>query len=198
MRGLEGEVTQSREGRGREESAVEALEEDLEAARAAVARSTGGEEALRAQLAAARAQEAQTRARLEELERRAQTLTAGELREAPLGDAGQERLQRECERPGIVTRDPAVLALFRDLEKAARSSLPILIAGEPGTGKELFARAAHRLSPRADGPFVAVNIAAIPAELFESEMFGHVRGIYTGAVADRYGRLDQASRGAIL
>jgi len=198
IRDLEGEVTQIREGLVRQESAVEALEEDLEAARAAVARSTGGEEALRAQLAAARAREAQTRARLEELERRAKTLTAGELREAPLGDAGQERLQRECERLGIVTRDPAVLALFRDLEKAARSSLPILIAGEPGTGKELFARAAHRLSPRADGPFVAVNMGAIPAELFESEMFGHVRGSFTGAVADRKGLFEQANRGTIF
>src|SRR5207245_7089451 len=118
-RDLEGGVTQIREGLVRQESAVEALEEDLEAARAAVSRSTGGEEALRAQLAAARAQEAQTRARLEELERRAKTLTAGELREAPLGDAGQERLQRECERLGIGTRDPAMLALFRGLHKAA-------------------------------------------------------------------------------
>jgi len=198
IRDLEGEVTQIREGLVRQESAVEALEEDLEAARAAVARSTGGEEALRAQLAAARAQEEQTRARLDELERRAKTLTAGELREAPLGDAEQERLQRECERLGIVTRDPAMLAQFRDLEKAARSSLPILIAGEPGTGKELFARAAHRLSPRADGPFVAVNMGAIPAELFESEMFGHVRGSFTGAVADRKGLFEQASRGTIF
>jgi len=100
-------------------------------------------------------------------------LTAGELREAAARDAGQNVLQRECERLGIVTRDPAMLALFRDLEKAARSSLPILIAGEPGTGKELFARAAHRLSPRADGRSFAVNMGAIPAELFESEMFGH-------------------------
>ena len=198
IRDLEGEVAQIREGLVRQESAVEALEEDLEAARAAVARSTGGEETLRAQLAAARAQEAQTRARLEELERRAKTLTAGEVREAPLGDAEQARLQRECEQLGIVTRDPAMLALFRDLEKAARSSLPILIAGEPGTGKELFARAAHRLSPRADGPFVAVNMGAIPVELFESEMFGHVRGSFTGAIADRKGLFEQANRGTIF
>jgi len=195
---LEGEVAGIREGLVRQESVVEALEEDLEAARAAVARSTGGEEALRAQLAAARAQEEQTRARLVELERQARALVAGETREAPPGDAEQERLRRECERLGIVTHDPAMLALFRDLEKAARSSLPILIAGEPGTGKELFARAAHRLSPRADGPFVAVNTGAIPAELFESEMFGHVRGSFTGAVADRKGYFEQANRGTIF
>jgi DNA-binding NtrC family response regulator/CHASE2 domain-containing sensor protein len=198
VRHLEGEVAAIREGLVRQESVVEALEEDLEAARAAVARSTGGEEALRAQLAAARAQEEQTRGRLEELERRARSWTTGEVREAPLGDAELERLQRESEGLGIVTRDPGMLALFRDLEKAARSALPILLAGEPGTGKELFARAAHRLSPRADGPFVAVNMGAIPAELFESEMFGHVRGSFTGAVADRKGRFEQANRGTIF
>jgi len=198
VRHLEGEVAAIREGLVRQESVVEALEEDLEAARAAVARSAGGEEALRTQLAAARAQEEQTRARLEELERRARSWTAEQAREAPLGDAEQERLQQECEQLGIVTRDPAMLTLFRDLEKAARSTLPILIAGEPGTGKELFARAAHRLSPRADGPFVAVNMGAIPAELFESEMFGHVRGSFTGAVADRKGLFEQANRGTIF
>jgi DNA-binding NtrC family response regulator len=198
VRHLEGEVATIREGLVRQESAVEALEEDLEAARAAVARSAGGEESLRAQLVAARAQEERTRARLEELEHRVRTASATDVREAPLGDAELERLQRECERLGIVTRDPAMLALFRDLEKAARSGLPILLAGEPGTGKELFARAAHRLSARADGPFVAVNMGAIPAELFESEMFGHVRGSFTGAVADRKGLFEQANRGTIF
>ncbi len=197
VRHLESEVTSIREGLVRQESAVEALEEDLEAARAAVARSTGGEEALRAQLAAARAQEERTRARLDELEHRVRAASA-EVRQAPLGDAELERLQRDSERLGIVTRDPAMLALFRDLEKAARSVLPILIAGEPGTGKELFARAAHRLSARAEGPFVAVNMSAIPAELFESEMFGHVRGSFTGAVADRKGLFEQANRGTIF
>ena len=194
IRHLEGEVAAIREALVHQESSVEGLEEDLEAARAAVARSSGGEEALRAQLAAARAQEEQTRARLERLEHQSRALGVAE----PLGDAEQERLRRECERVGIVTRDPALLAVFRDLEKAARSSLPILVTGEPGTGKELFARGAHRLSPRAGGPFVAVNMAAIPAELFESEMFGHVRGSFTGAVSDRKGLFEQASRGTIF
>jgi DNA-binding NtrC family response regulator len=198
VRHLEGEVTAIREGLVRQESAVEALEEDLEAARAAAARSSGGEAALRAQLAAARAQEERTRARLEELEQRARAASAADAGDAPLGDAELERLQREAERLGIVTRDPAMLALFRDLEKAARSALPILLAGEPGTGKELFARAAHRLSARAEAPFVAVNMGAIPAELFESEMFGHVRGSFTGAVADRKGLFEQANRGTIF
>ena len=198
VRHLEDEVTAIREGLVRQESAVEALEEDLEAARAAVARSTGGEESLRAQLAAARAQEERARARLEELEHRVRSVGSADVREVPLGDAELERLRGEAERLGIVTRDPAMLTLFRDLEKAARSALPILIAGEPGTGKELFARAAHRLSARAEGPFVAVNMGAIPAELFESEMFGHVRGSFTGAVADRKGMFEQANRGTIF
>jgi len=196
VRHLEGEVATIREALVRQESSVEGLEEDLEAARAAIARSTGGEEALRAQLAAARAQEEHTRAQLERLERASRTLDAS--RQAPLGDAEQERLRHECERMGIVTRDRALLAVFQDLEKAARSSLPILVIGEPGTGKELFARAAHRLSLHADGPFVAVNMAAIPAELFESEMFGHLRGSFSGAVGDRKGFFEQANRGTIF
>src|SRR3989441_1713727 len=196
VRHLEGEVAAIREALVRQESSVEGLEEDLEAARAAIARSTGGEEALRAQLAAARAQEEHTRTQLERLERESRTLDPS--RQAPLGDAEQERLRHQCERMGIVTRDRALLAVFQDLEKAARSSLPILITGEPGTGKELFSRAAHRLSLRVDGPFVAVNMAAIPAELFESEMFGHLRGSFTGAVGDRKGFFEQANRGTIF
>src|SRR5437867_1362621 len=193
---LEGEIAAIRQALVSQESSVESLEEDLDAARAAAARSTGAEEALRAQLATARAQEEQTRARLERLERESRTL--GDGRVAPLDNAELERLRSECERMGIVTRDGVVLAVFRDLEKAARSTLPILIAGEPGTGKELFARAAHRLSPRADGPFVAVSMAAISPELFESELFGHVRGSFTGAIADRKGLFEQASQGTIF
>jgi DNA-binding NtrC family response regulator len=193
LRRLEGEVRTIREALMRQESTVETLEEDLEAARAAVERSTGAErelvraaEALRAQLAEARAQEDLTRRRLDAL---AQESRAVEQTVAP---------DEACARVGIVTRDPAVLGLFRDLQKAARSSLPIVITGEPGTGKELFARAAHRLSARAAQPFVAVNMAAIPPELFESELFGHVRGSFTGAVADRKGWLEQADRGTIF
>jgi DNA-binding NtrC family response regulator len=197
VRYLEREVAVMREALVRHESSVEGLEEDLEAAREAVARSTGVEEALRGQLSTARAQEEQTRARLERLEKESRTLGVAATHPTP-PDAEQERLQRECEQVGIVTRDPALLAVFRDLEKAARSLLPILVTGEPGTGKELFARAAHRLSPRADGPFVAVNMAAVPAELFESELFGHVRGSFTGAVADRKGYFEQANRGTIF
>jgi DNA-binding NtrC family response regulator/CHASE2 domain-containing sensor protein len=202
LRSLEGEVGGIREALVRQESTVEALEEDLEAARASVARSSGAErellqaaEALRRQLADARAQEEQTRARLGALERE---LRAADRGAGALPDAELEPLRRHAAELGIVTRDPGLLALFRDLQKAARSSLSILLAGEPGTGKELFARAAHRLSPRAGGPFVAVNMAAIAPELFESELFGHVRGSFTGAVGERRGYFEQADGGTIF
>jgi DNA-binding NtrC family response regulator/CHASE2 domain-containing sensor protein len=193
LHGLEGEVRAIREALARHESTVETLEEDLDAARAAVERSAGAErelvraaEALRAQLDEAREREAETRRRLDALAGESRTMS-----DPATADEASARL-------GIVTRDPAMRALVRDLEKAARSSLPILIEGEPGTGKELFARAAHRLSGRAEQPFVAVNMAAIPAELFESELFGHVRGSFTGAVSDRRGWFDQADRGTIF
>ena len=191
LRHLEGEVAGIREVLIRRESTVEALEEDLEAARDRL----GAAEALRRELTEAQAQEQQTRARLETLERE---LRAADRREGALDDAEQERLRRQCADLGIVTREPAMLALFRDLARAARSSLPVLVSGPPGTGKELFARAAHRLSPRAAGPFVAVNTAAVPPELFESELLGHVKGSFTGAVADRKGYFEQADRGTIF
>jgi DNA-binding NtrC family response regulator len=205
MQRLEEENARVRETLVRQESAVESLEEDLEAARAAVARSSGAErdlgrasEAMGEQLAAARRQEEATRQRLETLERELSALRPAEPRTEALGDAGQETLRRASEAAGIITRDPALLGVFDDLRRAAKSSLPILITGEPGTGKELFARAAHRLSLRAAQPFVAVNMAAIPSELFESELFGHVKGAFTGAVTDRRGFFEQADRGTIF
>ncbi|HEV8585120.1 MAG TPA: sigma 54-interacting transcriptional regulator [Methylomirabilota bacterium] len=205
IRRLEDENARARETLVRHESAVESLEDDLEAARAAVARSTGAErdlgraaDALREQLAEARRQEEATRRRLDGLERELAGLRPADAGPGALDDAGQEALRRACAEAGIVTRDPAVLRVFADLGRAAQSSLPILLAGEPGTGKELFARAAHRLSPRVAQPFVAVNMAAIPPDLFESELFGHVKGAFTGAVADRRGYFEQADRGTIF
>jgi transcriptional regulator with PAS, ATPase and Fis domain len=170
---------------------VEALEEDLEAARDRLQAA----DALEARLAEAQAQEEQTRARLQALEHE---LRPSDRAPAALGDTAQEVLGRQAAELGILSREPVMLARFRDLMRAARASLPIVLAGEPGTGKELFARAAHRLSARAGGPFVAVNMAAISPELFESELFGHVKGSFTGAVADRKGYFEQADHGTIF
>jgi two-component system nitrogen regulation response regulator NtrX len=93
---------------------------------------------------------------------------------------------------------PRMQRLKAELATAARSESRILILGENGTGKELVARQIHRLSGRSQGPFVEVNCAAIPEDLIESELFGHVRGAFTGAVGDRPGRFEQADSGTLF
>jgi transcriptional regulator with PAS, ATPase and Fis domain len=108
-----------------------------------------------------------------------------------------QELIQECEAFQIVTRDQAVLRLFHNLKKAAATQVPILLLGETGTGKEVFAKAAHALSPRRHGPFISVNMAAIRAELFEGELFGHVKGAFTGAVG-RTGFLESAHGGTLF
>jgi len=110
---------------------------------------------------------------------------------------GHQELIQECEAFKIVTRDQAVLGLFQNLKKAAATQVPILILGETGTGKEVFAKAAHALSPRRQGPFISVNMAAIRSELFEGELFGHVKGAFTGAVG-RTGFLESAHGGTLF
>lgn len=98
----------------------------------------------------------------------------------------------------IVYRGPAMAALIRRAEKAARRSVPVLIEGESGTGKELLARAIHRASPRADRPFLVVNCGAIPENLVESTLFGHVRGAFTGAARDHAGLFREADKGSLF
>ncbi len=99
---------------------------------------------------------------------------------------------------GMVARSPAMQRIFRLVELLRENDSTVLVTGESGTGKELVARALHDTSHRRSGPFVAVNCAAIPPELLESELFGHVRGAFTGAVKDRAGRFELADGGTLF
>ncbi len=100
--------------------------------------------------------------------------------------------------PEILGQAPAMQELFRAIGRLAQSHATVLITGESGTGKELVARALHRHSPRRSGPFIAINTAAIPRDLLESELFGHERGAFTGAAAQRQGRFEQADGGTLF
>ena len=100
--------------------------------------------------------------------------------------------------PEILGQAPAMQEVFRAIGRLAQSHATVLINGESGSGKELVARALHRHSPRRDAPFIAINTAAIPRDLLESELFGHERGAFTGATAQRRGRFEQADGGTLF
>ena len=109
------------------------------------------------------------------------------------------RAQLEQQRFGeLLGSCPGMQDVYRQIEKVAPTDLSVLVTGETGTGKELVARELHRRSPRAGGPFVAINCGALPENLLESELFGHVKGAFTGAVASRPGRFQQASGGTLF
>ncbi len=100
--------------------------------------------------------------------------------------------------PEIIGAAPAMQEVFRAIGRLARSHITVLINGESGTGKELVAKALHRHSPRAKNPFIALNMAAIPKDLMESELFGHEKGAFTGAATRRSGRFEQAHGGTLF
>jgi transcriptional regulator with GAF, ATPase, and Fis domain len=113
----------------------------------------------------------------------------------------RDRLQEKLEHKrfgDIVGSSPHLVEIFKRVEKVASTDISVLITGETGTGKELIAREIHTRSPRKSGPFVVVNCGAIPENLMESELFGHVRGAFTGAVATRLGKFQQADSGTLF
>ncbi|MFP4125410.1 MAG: nitrogen regulation protein NR(I) [Alphaproteobacteria bacterium] len=120
-------------------------------------------------------------------------LSAGQIKSA----GGRERLEDEENLP-LIGRSPAMQEIYRILARLVGTDLTVLISGESGTGKELVARALHDYGRRRHGPFVAVNMAAIPRELIESELFGHEKGAFTGANARKAGRFEQATGGTLF
>lgn len=127
-----------------------------------------------------------------------------------VADVFRDRAQRDAEVPasderapigpaaGMVGNSPAMIEVYKKVGRVARSRANVLVRGETGTGKELVARNIHRSSPWSEEPFVAVNCTAVPSGLLESELFGHVRGAFTGAVSDRRGRFALAGRGTVF
>jgi two-component system, NtrC family, nitrogen regulation response regulator GlnG len=117
----------------------------------------------------------------------------------------EHRRRQKSETAEVADRTPEIIGsaasmqeVFRAIGRLSGSNLNVLINGESGTGKELVARALHNHSPRADKPFIALNIAAIPSELLESELFGHEKGAFTGATGQRKGRFEQANSGTLF
>ena len=98
----------------------------------------------------------------------------------------------------LIGRSPAMQDVYRVMARLMHTDLTVLISGESGTGKELVAQALHNFGKRARGPFVAINMAAIPRELIESELFGHARGAFTGAVERGIGKFEQAQGGTLF
>ncbi|MCH9047906.1 MAG: sigma 54-interacting transcriptional regulator, partial [Proteobacteria bacterium] len=122
------------------------------------------------------------------LSERQQALTDAEVREVRDSNDVSE----------IIGSAPAMQEVFRAIARLSSSDLTVLITGESGTGKELVARALHQHSPRGDKQFIALNTAAIPRELLESELFGHEKGAFTGAIARRLGHFEQADGGTLF
>ncbi|MGI4848110.1 MAG: PEP-CTERM-box response regulator transcription factor [Janthinobacterium lividum] len=117
-----------------------------------------------------------------------------------LQQENRRMLQSQLDSPmtGVISRDPGMLKICRSIEKVAPSSASVMLLGESGTGKEVLARALHQLSPRSAKRFVAINCAAIPENLLESELFGYEKGAFTGAVKQTLGKIEMASGGTFF
>ena len=124
--------------------------------------------------------------------------TALNLAQTPLQTRNRKRLNEQFNFENIVGEDPQLLELLESIGRVAPTDAPVLITGESGTGKELIAEAVHLNSKRSKAPFVKVNLGGISASLFESELFGHVRGAFTDAKTDRIGRFEMAHKGSIF
>ncbi len=125
--------------------------------------------------------------------------TAVELVQRAVAHAeNREERVDPADTPEILGEAPAMQEVFRAIGRLSRSNITVLVNGESGTGKELVARALHRHSPRREGPFIALNMAALPRDLLESELFGHERGAFTGAQSQRQGRFEQADGGTLF
>lgn len=110
----------------------------------------------------------------------------------------REEFAKHLKLPRIIGKSSKMLEVVDNVQKVSPSGTTVLLLGESGTGKELFARAVHYLSPRKEGPFVAINCAAIPRDLLESELFGHEKGAFTGAVGRKMGKFELANKGSIF
>jgi len=110
----------------------------------------------------------------------------------------QSRLEASTEFNGIIGKDPKMQVIYKLIEDIAPTDATVLIEGESGTGKELVARAIHERSPRSEEPFIVINCSAYPATLLESELFGHEKGAFTGAIRQRAGRFEQANGGTVF
>jgi two-component system nitrogen regulation response regulator GlnG len=123
-----------------------------------------------------------------------------ELIRRALEESQREEVAEElmADTPEMLGQAPAMQDVFRAIGRLSQSNVTVMITGESGSGKELVARALHKHSPRASGPFVAINTAAIPKDLLESELFGHERGAFTGAQTSRRGRFEQAEGGTLF
>ncbi|MEL6616408.1 MAG: sigma-54 dependent transcriptional regulator, partial [Bacteroidota bacterium] len=117
--------------------------------------------------------------------------------EAPVSPAATAP-EAEGALPGLIGTSPAMQAVYATIRKVAPTDANVLILGENGTGKELIAQAIHEHSKRTTGPFVPVDLGAVPSSLFESELFGHAKGAFTGAAADRVGRFESAASGTLF